>query len=132
MGTITLAPDTFYTATFELNYLTEGVMDSIQDLSQARSASMAEMEAHLRRGAVEIVGPMLDSGLSPDFKGLTGDPSLCVCANKEALLYLLDRGADPNVTDDGGWNPLQTGTRGADMEFIEPLHARGANIPPAG
>ena len=125
-----LKPKSYYTTLFGLHRLTENMLNKMHDASQQQSASVEKLYAHVRRGDVEVMAAMLDSGLCSDYKSTGGEPLLMMCENKETLLYLLDRGADPNATDSRGWNALQLSARHGNTEFVRILHRRGAHIPP--
>jgi ankyrin repeat protein len=91
--------------------------------------------------SVAVVKKLLDSGAKIDAPGSAGGvtPLLTAVAisdpnyesrkgaEKEIALYLLERGANPNLADEKGTTPLLEATGICDIELVRALLARGAD-----
>jgi ankyrin repeat protein len=92
-------------------------------------------------GSVAVVKKLLDSGARIDAVGSANGatPLLTAVAisdpnyenhkgtEKEVALYLLERGANPNIADENGTTPLLEATGICDIELVRALLARGAD-----
>jgi ankyrin repeat protein len=82
-------------------------------------------------GHEEVVRALLARGAEVHFSSLNtmrNQPLHAAVAGRHAGIarQLLDAGADPNVTQVGGWTPLHAAAQNGQRELVELLLARGA------
>lgn len=76
---------------------------------------------------------LLDKGANPNLRSRNNMSNLPIHAaaaggNREILAMLIDRGADINARQHGGWTPLHSSAQSGDAETVKLLLSRGAEV----
>lgn len=84
-------------------------------------------------GHAELASNLLDRGAYPDARStnsMKNTPLHAAAAGRKlrVMRLLLDRGADCNATQEGGWTALHSAAQSGDREIVELLIAHGARI----
>lgn len=82
----------------------------------------------LRRKGAEVIDLLLEHGSSIDVRSDEGATPLmtAIQTSEEMVPILLDRGADPNATDDRGFTALHRAAELGKVQIVESLLDRGA------
>lgn len=82
-------------------------------------------------GNREIADALISAGADIDFQNATNDGSalgIAACYGKtETVNYLLNRGADPNLTDKYGWTALMEAVKIKNTEMVQSMLGHGAD-----
>ena len=109
-------------------FSTESFRKKAKNLAYQMRQNKRKLLEFSSRGDAEQVKRLLLSGISPNrvmIKTL-----LCDAAkggNRDVVEMLLDKGADPDETDKGGWTPLQCAAVHSKKDAVQILLNRGAD-----
>ncbi|MCY3019300.1 MAG: ankyrin repeat domain-containing protein [Planctomycetota bacterium] len=92
----------------------------------AKRGNTDGMQRLLRPGLANLFGMLSRSVDERNAGGLTPLMIAAMYAQKEAVLFLLDNGADPNAKDKGGDTALDIAKEYTHPQIAEVLKARGA------
>lgn len=81
----------------------------------------------------DAVTYLLEKGANPNLRSRNNMSNLPIHAaaaggNREILAMLIDRGADINARQHGGWTPLHSSAQSGDAETVKLLLSRGAEV----
>ncbi|PGH18848.1 hypothetical protein AJ79_00261 [Helicocarpus griseus UAMH5409] len=84
----------------------------------------------LSKGTVEIVEELMEHGLSVNSLDFKEPPIRVAVANENVLKWLLEHGADPNISNKRGDTALKTAVGNNLLTSVEILLLHGAKMPP--
>jgi len=128
----------------KLNFFDQCVAGETASVMAQIEATPALLEAHSHDGwtplhlaaffgATDLAAALLAKGARIDVRStnsMVNTPLHAAVAGRrtEAVKFLLERGADANARQSGGWSALQGAAQNGDRELVEMLIANGAHI----
>lgn len=82
-------------------------------------------------GVVDAIKSLLSRGFSIDRRDDLGRTPLMIAADNDklhAVTYLLEKGADPSLQDNSGWNALHQASRSGIVAIMEKILSYGVDI----
>jgi ankyrin repeat protein len=109
----------------------QALIDAHADVKAVSKGGFNALVFAAQKNDAKAVDSLVIAGADPNYALPSGEKVLSVAAAFKAALaagVLVDHGADPNVADRGGTTPLMTAAQTGNIDLMNKLLAKGANV----